>query len=604
MKHPFPLYILSILLLLPALTPGNAQHTSARQGNPLLGVVGKPYHEYYETYSSLLDSLFYDDSISRAALLGLFDEAAAADKSGVWEAESHLMKLHVRFCDSRDGGFVPSSRYTSEEFVDDLQKLLASTGKGELRFVRIRLMFDIAEAYRIYLHDYERAFAWYLEMAAGLDKVTTRQCPPRPYYYRRLGDLYYMFREYADAMIYYQKVINDPDTWDKANRYREQYSAMNNIGLCYRDGKGDYHRADSCFRQVLRWAIAEGGRQQQVWEGIAEGNIGHNYYLQGDFDAALGWLLPSVEKITNTSDFPFASSRAVNTAAIYLKRNDPASAKKYIDIALDRHCKSGIPEKGSSLYDVMLRYYTLTGDRQKATAYLDSTLMAKELENKAFGGLALRRVEQQLRASDNRLHKHQLDVEQARSRFYRRTAIITATALALIIALLGLTLFFYRRKRNAYRELVRQSQHWAGIAVPGEEAADPAIEENTDTPKTAAPEENDRVIMESVDKAMSEKRLYKRPELSLDLLATATGFNRYYLSQAMNRYAGKNFSSYVNEYRIKEAIRIMSDPENEGLTFDAVAAEAGFNDRQNFHRVFKKKTGLSPGDFRRNLNGG
>lgn len=45
----------------------------------------------------------------------------------------------------------------------------------------------------------------------------------------------------------------------------------------------------------------------------------------------------------------------------------------------------------------------------------------------------------------------------------------------------------------------------------------------------------------------------------------------------------------------------MSDPDNAEFTVDAVAFDAGFNDRKNFYKVFKLVTGLSPTKFRRNL---
>ena len=60
-------------------------------------------------------------------------------------------------------------------------------------------------------------------------------------------------------------------------------------------------------------------------------------------------------------------------------------------------------------------------------------------------------------------------------------------------------------------------------------------------------------------------------------------------------------SSYVNEYRVKEAIRIISDPANPAITIDGVAVESGFNDRKSFYLAFKKVTGLSSSDFRNNL---
>lgn len=111
---------------------------------------------------------------------------------------------------------------------------------------------------------------------------------------------------------------------------------------------------------------------------------------------------------------------------------------------------------------------------------------------------------------------------------------------------------------------------------------------------------HDAITMAEVEKAMTERKVYKRTDLTLDTLAQETGFNRYYLSNALNRCTGKNFNSYVNEFRVKEAIRIMSEPGGDDLTVDAIAFEVGFNDRQSLYRVFKKITGISPKDFRKN----
>ncbi|MDR0660269.1 MAG: AraC family transcriptional regulator [Prevotellaceae bacterium] len=120
---------------------------------------------------------------------------------------------------------------------------------------------------------------------------------------------------------------------------------------------------------------------------------------------------------------------------------------------------------------------------------------------------------------------------------------------------------------------------------------------------TVIPEENDKIIMNSIEKAMNEDKLYKRVNLTLDVFAKEIGFNRYYVSIALNRCTHKNFNSCINEYRVKEAVRIMSEPHSANLTTDAIAFEAGFNDRQSPHLVFKKITGLSPGDFRKNMVG-
>jgi len=76
--------------------------------------------------------------------------------------------------------------------------------------------------------------------------------------------------------------------------------------------------------------------------------------------------------------------------------------------------------------------------------------------------------------------------------------------------------------------------------------------------------------------------------------------NRTYISRAINQCTGKNFSTFINEYRIKEAILIMSE-DAEKYSFEGLGYEVGFNDRKTFYNAFKKITGLSPSDFRGNL---
>jgi AraC-like DNA-binding protein len=48
---------------------------------------------------------------------------------------------------------------------------------------------------------------------------------------------------------------------------------------------------------------------------------------------------------------------------------------------------------------------------------------------------------------------------------------------------------------------------------------------------------------------------------------------------------------------------MLSNKDFKMFSVDHIAAQAGFNDRYNFYRVFKKITGLSPTEFRKNLIG-
>lgn len=588
-----------------------------RGTNPLLGMVGRPCGEYFDGYEAICDSLFSGDSLARVELVRLFVQAAEADPTGEWELARRRIAGHVRFFESRQGGYEPTVDYSAQRFAEDLLAIARTAEQKGFKTLYLHTLFNAAAVYRIFAYDYEHAFACYLEAVDEAVNLSWNEFPWKFYLYLEIGDFYFSFREYADAAYYYRKIADDPEA-APSNNYL--YSALNGLGLCYRHA-GKFEKSDSCFRRILDLA-APNKTDRYVWEGIAGGNIGRNHLLCGNDRQALAWMEPALKKMKRPNDDPYATGLAADIADIYLERGDLEKGKKYLGTALYYHNRSRLPEKSSRLLGVETRYFTLLGDRKQAAACLEAAFRAKEQEQEAFSGLVLRRVEQRLRAADRKIHEQQLNTEMMRSRAYRQTTVLISGTLALILALLVLVLIYYRRTHRAYRELVRRSQKWAGIAVEcpckedtctakaghAETVAEEANEADNacgaSIPEAGSgktvPHAFDRVVMQAIEQAVIDGKMYKQPDLTLDMLSAATGYNRYYLSGALNRCTGINFSTYVNEQRIKEAVRLMSDPANANLTVDAIAFDAGFNDRKNFYRVFKKVTGLSPTQFRRN----
>lgn len=569
-----------------------------QEPNPLLEMVGKECSDYFDRYEAFCDSLFSGDSLARVKLVTLFTEAAAADPTGEWELDQRRIASHVRFYESRKGGYTPSVDYTTEQFMKDLLEIAHLAKKKGFQNLRLRTLFNAATAYRIFAHDYEEAFACYLTAAAEAAKLPMRKFPLKHYLYLEIADFYFSFREYKDATAFYQKIVEDPEGTCKNNH--RLYAALNGLALCYRHTE-QYHHSDSCFLRILKLS-APMEEDRYVWEGIAGGSIGYNYYLRGDMDKALWWMKPALAKMKRPNDDPFTSQLAADIADIYLQRNDLRNGKKYLDTSLYYHHRSRLPEKTSRLLEVLTRYHSLQCNRNETAAYLDSTLRAKDREQEAYSGLVLRRVEQQLRAADRKVHKQKLGAEKMRSLFYKRTAFWVSVALAVILILLLLLGIYHRRMRRAYHALVLRSQQWAKVEVSEENPCEETPEvADCNPPAGTVPDSADRIIMEKIEQLMNEKMLYINSGLSLDMLASELGLDRRHVSGAINACAGKNFFAYLNEYRVKEAIRIMSDPDNKNLTIDAIAFDSGFNDRKTFHRIFKQFTGLTPGAFRNSL---
>ncbi len=104
-----------------------------------------------------------------------------------------------------------------------------------------------------------------------------------------------------------------------------------------------------------------------------------------------------------------------------------------------------------------------------------------------------------------------------------------------------------------------------------------------------------------LDRLIEEEKIYTDTELNEKRLAEAMNIPSYILSNLLNEHKGKSFSTFINELRIEESIRILSDPKNHSLTLFAVALDSGFKSESVFYPNFKKYTGLTPSQFKKKV---
>lgn len=100
---------------------------------------------------------------------------------------------------------------------------------------------------------------------------------------------------------------------------------------------------------------------------------------------------------------------------------------------------------------------------------------------------------------------------------------------------------------------------------------------------------------------MTDEQIYRDPLLTKEKTADMLGTNRTYLSQVINEQTNKNFTQYINEYRIYEAVRILSDPQNT-QPLKALSVELGFNSMTTFYKLFQQQTGMTPAQYRKQVN--
>ncbi|WP_404985549.1 helix-turn-helix domain-containing protein [Chryseobacterium sp. M5] len=101
---------------------------------------------------------------------------------------------------------------------------------------------------------------------------------------------------------------------------------------------------------------------------------------------------------------------------------------------------------------------------------------------------------------------------------------------------------------------------------------------------------------------MIEKEPYLDSSLTIQDLAEQVKIPVKDLSALINLYMNKHFFDFINEYRIEKAKEILKDPLQKELTILEILYQVGFNSKSSFSTSFKKYTGKTPTDFRKNPN--
>ncbi len=107
-------------------------------------------------------------------------------------------------------------------------------------------------------------------------------------------------------------------------------------------------------------------------------------------------------------------------------------------------------------------------------------------------------------------------------------------------------------------------------------------------------------IIEKLNIVMAGEELYKEEDITIRKVADMMDINHQQLSEIINSSLHKSFSTYINDFKIAEAKKLLS--QNTEYPITRIALMSGFNSARTFNRVFLKSTGVTPMDYRKHLN--
>lgn len=182
-----------------------------------------------------------------------------------------------------------------------------------------------------------------------------------------------------------------------------------------------------------------------------------------------------------------------------------------------------------------------------------------------------------------------------------------------VILLLGILLFIKNRKlkrnneylyHNSIASLQREErERELRLKYEQKLKANNSVQINNITNRYSSSGLNDEdkeILLNKILTVMETSDEIFSPDFKSDRLVELVGSNNRYVSQTINEKLECNFSTLLNEYRVKEVCKRMNNVKKYGhLTISAIANSVGFRSHSGFFTAFKKVTGLTPAQYQK-----
>ena len=112
-----------------------------------------------------------------------------------------------------------------------------------------------------------------------------------------------------------------------------------------------------------------------------------------------------------------------------------------------------------------------------------------------------------------------------------------------------------------------------------------------------SPKLMDELKEKILDVILIQKK-YKDKNYSAKRLAEDLGTNTRYISAIVNVRFHCNYTSFVNKFRIEEAMALLVDRRYLDLNMEDISDMVGFANRQSFYASFYKITGMTPRQYK------
>lgn len=329
-------------------------------------------------------------------------------------------------------------------------------------------------------------------------------------------------------------------------------------------------------------------------------NLAIIYKSQSNFELANLYFTKSIKISTNINDWEMLANTKAYYAEFLLTSNKLANVENLLLSSLDI---------ADSLQFILIKklgckilssYYSKTNKYKESVKYYEiyTSINDSLINIEKVKTISALEYKFETEKKEKILLQKSYEIESKNKLiFFSMFVIVVITALLILIIVFYLKI----KKKNSLllkhnieiAEILRKQKDSTSVKDDNSKEV-----KNTKYNTSSLDEQAKNILYQKIINVLEDEKLYLDNDLSLDKFAEYLGTNRTYLSQIINEFAGVNFNTFINKYRVNEARLYLSNPENADIPIKTLYDKFGFTSNKYFYEIFKKETGISPNFYR------
>lgn len=399
--------------------------------------------------------------------------------------------------------------------------------------------------------------------------------------YANIGVVYDDLNQYEISKQYYLKALHLYE--DSA----DIVILLNNLG------NNEIKRGfmDSAYYSLNK-SIEISKRHNNVYLHYMFNSLASYYQIINQYDSAFYYFRLSLDVSKENNDIIVETVNLSDIGKLYFALNKTDSALYYIGLSNKIAIENKFLRHLSNNYFILSEIEKSKGRYKDAlNHYVTYTNLKDSIHNAdVFSGVNLIQRQYEISKTNQQIEELFIDqqLKENKIRYQRIMWLITSVVLLLVTLVLAVIISQKRKLNKAYKLLFEKN-------IEIVELLDNISEINTEKiKKRTRPENKHSELLNKILIVMEDASVFCDTEFTIDKLADLVQSNQKYVSEAINYVLNKNFRSFLNGYRIREAQQLLSKQGFVKYTIESVAPLVGYKSPMTFRKAFQEITGVSP----------